>query len=167
MKSLLLILFLAASAFAENVVVINPGEVQIDGKNVGDLVSVCANAASTPGRASALLAAVNAWAQSLTDASAAAQAQAAADVAAITKKCEAIIAKLKDPAATKDDAAAEADKTENARKRDELQKQKDEADAKAAEIQAQLDAIPADAANADALKLKAAAKIQPTKKLNH
>lgn len=75
---------------------------------------------------------------------------------AAQKKCEAIIAKLADPGATKDDAKAEADKTENARKREELLAQKKDADAKAAEIQAQLDALPADASE----KLKAA-KLAP------
>lgn len=61
---------------------------------------------------------------------------------AAQKKCEAIVAKLADPDATKDDAKAEADKTENARKREELLAQKKDADAKAAEIQALLDALP-------------------------
>ncbi len=69
----------------------------------------------------------------------AATANAQAERDAAIKKCEAILAKASDPAATKEDIDAEARKADSERQREELQKQLDSVNAQAADIQTKID----------------------------
>lgn len=146
MKTLLIFLSIIAITHA-NIIIDDAGNVIVDGQNNGAIVTAIAlKGADVDGIQRALNTKLDTMRSDAAAALAAAQAQAAKDLAASESKCAAIIAKLKDPTSTKDDAAAEADKTENARKREELLAQKKDVDAKAADLQAQIDALPSAAA---------------------
>lgn len=145
MKTLLLILFNCSVCLSAPVVeIVNLDTVRIDGVIHGDVVTATlANSKLAPD----IQAALAAFFKTPLDAVAAAQsAQAAAET-----KLAAITAKLADPSATKDDAKAEADKTEKERQLLELAKQ-------AADIQAKIEALNAQAGTA---ALKAAKPAVP------
>jgi hypothetical protein len=84
----------------------------------------------------------------------AAESKAAEQVAAVVAKYQAVIDKLTDPNATKDDAKAEAEKSEKARELEKLRKEKSAFEEQAAKKQSEIDAIEAAKAAAKAAKAK-------------
>lgn len=144
MKTLLILASLAFAALTyagEPVVTITDlNNVIVDGKNAGSIAAAIANNSALAGPIQrALETFVAAKDTTAAEQLAAAQAKAGADLAASEAKCAAILAALADPATTKEDAAAEAKKSERQRKIDEATKARDDA-------QARLDAVTAETA---------------------